>query len=64
MAKPIAIVPVPRELLSESDVDAILEIAERRAALVGEMRDALEAGDEPRALRLARKVCGIEHEAA
>ena len=46
--------------LSLSDAEAILRIGEERAALVKQMKAALERGDEREALRLARLVAGIE----
>jgi hypothetical protein len=59
----ISLVPVAREL-TDDDLAVIAEIAHRRAELVGELKAALLAGDDQLALRLARKVCGIEQEAA
>lgn len=42
-------------------VNAALEISMRRRAVLGLMREALESGDEGRALELARQLCGLEH---
>jgi hypothetical protein len=58
----IRVTPVVREL-SDDDLGVIVEAARRRAALVGELRAALEAGDNDLALRLARKVAGLEEAA-
>lgn len=40
-------------------IEAALPPAKERAELIGQMRDALLAGDDMAALRLARKVCGL-----
>jgi hypothetical protein len=61
MPKPVAVIPHPREL-TESDIEFIAEMAERRAELVRRMKAALEAHDDVRALALAREVAGIEEE--
>jgi len=53
------ITPVFRDFTAESAAE-IIDIALRRAALVGDMRTALEAGDKDRALELAREVAGLE----
>lgn len=58
----LSLVPVAREL-SDDDLGVIVEAAQRRAALVGELREALLAGDDVRALRLARRVAGLEEAA-
>jgi hypothetical protein len=58
----ISLVPVAREL-SDSDLGVIVEAAQRRAALVGELRAALLAGDDVLALKLARRVTGLEEAA-
>jgi hypothetical protein len=58
----LSLVPVAREL-TDDDLAAIAEAAHRRAVLVGELKAALLACDDQLALRLARKVCGIEEEA-
>jgi hypothetical protein len=57
----LSLVGVPREL-TDDDLGAIIQMARERAALVGDMRTALEAGDDHRALALARKVAGLEEE--
>lgn len=41
-------------------IDAALEIAERRAHTLRQLRDALVSGDDEKALSLARKVCGLD----
>jgi len=43
-------------------VDAILEVGRQRAALLEEMRSALESGDDSKALNLARQLCGLGNE--
>ncbi|HEY1242213.1 MAG TPA: hypothetical protein VGF16_16730 [Bryobacteraceae bacterium] len=48
--------------LTLPEAEAIIKLAERRAALVRQMREALERKDEPEALRLARLVAGIEEQ--
>jgi hypothetical protein len=59
----VSLVPVAREL-TEDDLNVIVEAAQRRAALVGELKAALVAGDDRLALALARKVCGIDQQEA
>jgi hypothetical protein len=46
--------------LTDDDLGVIVEAAHRRAALVGELKAALLAGDNDLALKLARKVAGLE----
>ena len=58
----ISLVPVAREL-TDDDLGAICEAARKRAALVGEMRQALLAGEDALALKLARRVAGLEEAA-
>jgi hypothetical protein len=58
----ISVTPVMREL-TDDDLSVIVEAAQRRAALVGELKAALLAGDNDLALTLARKVCGLEEAA-
>jgi hypothetical protein len=48
---------VPR--LSGDVIDRLIVRAERRAALVGELKEALVRGDTLAALELARRVCGL-----
>lgn len=43
-------------------VDAILEVGRQRAALLEELRAALESRDDSKALQLARRLCGLENE--
>jgi hypothetical protein len=45
-----------------SDAEAIIKIAEERAALVRRMREAFDRGDNAEAMRLARLVAGIEEQ--
>ena len=40
-------------------VEVALPIARKRAELVGDIREALEQGDERLALTLARRLCGL-----
>jgi hypothetical protein len=44
--------------------DAALEIAQRRADTLRELREALVSNDEKKALSLARKVCGLDDKAS
>lgn len=53
------ITPVLRGELTEADTEAIVQMALKRAALVGRLRDALEESDDPHALDLARELCGL-----
>jgi hypothetical protein len=55
----IELKPEFREL-TDDDLSVIVEAAHRRAALVGELKAALLAGDNDLALTVARKVCGLE----
>jgi hypothetical protein len=43
-------------------VDAILEVGRQRAALLEQLRVALQSGDDPKALSLARRLCGLGNE--
>jgi len=43
-------------------VNAALEIAGRRRAVLESMRRALESGDDGTALQFARQLCGLESE--
>jgi hypothetical protein len=53
-------------VISESNtagiVDAILEVGRQRAALLEDLRSALQCGNEPKALHLARQLCGLDNE--
>jgi len=49
---------VPRDL-TEEDFTVIIRMARARAALMGTLKEALEAGDDRRALEIAREVCGL-----
>lgn len=42
--------------------EAALEIAERRAQTLRQLRTALESNDNARALSIARKLCGLKNE--
>jgi hypothetical protein len=42
--------------------DAALEIARRRRDTLQRLRAALQSGDEPEALKLAKELCGLHHE--
>ena len=46
---------LPAEVVGE-----VLAIAGQRAAIMGELRQALVAGDQATALRCGRQLCGIE----
>jgi hypothetical protein len=48
------------EELSVDDIAAIYEIARQQAMLMDELREALEACDELRALGVARELVGLE----
>ena len=45
--------------LTDTDLEAILDIADRRAELIDQLQDALERDDTLAALELARRVCGL-----
>jgi hypothetical protein len=59
----ISVMPVMREL-TDDDLGVIVEAARKRAALVGELRVALEGGNNDLALKLARRVAGLEEQLA
>jgi len=40
-------------------IDAALEIAENRRALLAEMAEALKAKDDSEVIRLAKTLCGV-----
>ena len=46
--------------LSEQDVAAIVELGHQQVTLMRELEVALQAGDEPRALAIARALVGLE----
>jgi hypothetical protein len=48
--------------LSSDDIEVLLEMARQQIALVDRLRTALEAGDERRALSLARFIAGLTAE--
>lgn len=48
----------------QGTIDAALEIAQRRADTLRELREALVSNDETKALSLARKVCGLDDKAS
>jgi hypothetical protein len=58
----VSLVPVAREL-TDDDLGVIVEAAQQRAALVGELKAALLAGDDRLALKLARQICGLQEAA-
>ncbi len=43
-------------------LDAALEIASKRRNTLSRLRAALEQGNDVEALKLARELCGIDHE--
>lgn len=43
-------------------LDAALEIALRRRDTLAQLRAALEAGNQERAIALAKELCGLAHE--
>jgi hypothetical protein len=43
-------------------VDAILEVGRQRKAVLEKLRAALQSGNDPQALHLARQLCGLQHE--
>jgi hypothetical protein len=53
---------VPAAQLTESDISAIVAIGHKQAALMNELRAALQACDDLRALQLAREVVGLDQE--
>jgi hypothetical protein len=57
--KPNLLEPQPA-VLTLAGAQAILQIADERAVLVRQMREAFDRRDEREALRLARLVAGIE----
>jgi hypothetical protein len=48
--------------LTESDLEVIIDIANRRAELIDQLQEALKSGDTLAALDLARRVCGLPDE--
>ena len=58
----VTLTPVMREV-TDDDLTVIVEAARKRAELVADMREALIAGDSALALRLARRVAGLEEAA-
>ena len=43
-------------------LDAALEIAQERRENLARLRTALENGNDPEALRLAKELCGLDNE--
>jgi len=43
-------------------VDAILEVGRLRKAVLEKLRAALQSGNVPEALNLARQLCGLQNE--
>ena len=50
----------PKPTLSKEVAETIVRIAQEQAALVAQLKQALERADDREALRLARLVAGIE----
>ena len=48
--------------MTPADAEEIVRIARERAALVRQMKEALESGDQQEALRLVKLFVGIEDE--
>jgi hypothetical protein len=42
----------------------LIEISRKRAAIISDMKTALEAGDSKRVLELARRLCGMSEDNA
>jgi hypothetical protein len=60
-AQAVRVTAVERPLTDEA-LGPIVEAALRRAALVGDLKAAVLAGDAARVMMLARRVCGLEEE--
>lgn len=45
--------------LARGVLDAVLEESRRQARTLGEMKDALERGEDEKALEKAREICGL-----
>jgi len=43
-------------------IEAILEVGRQRKAVLDRLRMALESGNNARALKLARQLCGLQNE--
>jgi len=43
-------------------IDCAIEVAENRAKLLQNLKDALEANDDQLALTYARQLCGVKEE--
>jgi hypothetical protein len=50
---------VDLDQITDQDLDMILVFAERRVALMKQMKAALEQGEEGEALKIARRIFGI-----
>ena len=61
MAKLIPTFRQPDEL-SEEEISYFVDLALRRSAEKLELRDALQAHDDQRALRIARQLVGLEQQ--
>jgi hypothetical protein len=48
--------------MTGSLIDTALEIAARRRETLARLREALKAGDDAKALRLAAELCGLDDE--
>ena len=51
--------PVDVPFAASGVVDAILEVSRQRKSLLDELRSVLQSGDNAKALRLARQLCGL-----
>jgi hypothetical protein len=51
---------IPPDQLTDEDTAAILAVARRQASLRDDLKAALEAGDDLRALGVARQLVGLE----
>jgi len=47
-------------ILSRIELDELMAIARARAERIDALREAIQARDYPRAIELARAVCGLE----
>jgi len=54
---------IPPSQLSEDDIAAIVAIGREQALLMDQLQAALEAGDDRRALSVARELVGLEKKA-
>ena len=54
----------PSDTADQRLVEAVLEIAERRATTLLRLHHALVRGEDAKALALARKLCGLDEQNA